>query len=69
MVSRTTHQYAIEWDSPKELKGSITEIGDGQHGLDQAKRYLWLCTRLPGEQRGHVVSRTVTWSDWTDCAD
>lgn len=57
-------EYAIEWTAPVDIAGSITLMGQGEFNRERAHTMLNLTYRLPGGQRGRVVSRTITWSDW-----
>jgi hypothetical protein len=62
-------EYAIEWLSPAEMRGSVTIMGTGLFAKNKAFYYLELSAGLPGEQRGKVVSRTITTSDWREEKD
>lgn len=64
MAEQVVTEFAIEWLSPDDIAGSITETGLGLHGLDKAESYIRTSARLPGGQRGRILSRTITWSDW-----
>jgi hypothetical protein len=65
-VAEQVEEYAIEWTSPSEHKGSFTILGTGQFNRDKGFMYLDMYGRLPGEMRGKIVSRTITWSSWRE---
>jgi len=57
-------EYAVEWLAPEDIAGTITVAGVGIYGLDQAERYVNVYFGLPGGQKGQILSRTITWSEW-----
>lgn len=62
-------EYAIEWASPKDIAGTITVMGQGEFNRERAESYINITAKLPGRQRGHLISRTITWSGWRKVAD
>ncbi len=62
-------EYAIEWVAPKDIAGTMTVMGQGQFNRERAEGYINISAKLPGGQRGHLISRTITWSGWCKVED
>jgi hypothetical protein len=62
-------EYAIEWTAPKDIAGTITVMGQGEFNRERAESFINISTKLPGGQRGRLISRTITWSNWCDVED
>lgn len=68
LIAHVDREYAIRWMGPEDIAKSFTMYGAGLGSLARAAHTLRLAQSLPGEMRGELVTRTITYSEWQGAA-